>query len=47
MKTFGASKEFILDQDLEWEEVGESVKRKLTVHKLANANRAFAHYRWF
>jgi len=26
---------------------GESVKRKLTIHKLANANRAFAHYRWF
>ncbi|GFZ87043.1 cupin [Aquaticitalea lipolytica] len=29
MKTFGASKEFILDQDLEWEEVGEGVKRKI------------------
>ena len=26
---------------------GESVKKKLTIHKLANANRAFAHYRWF
>lgn len=26
---------------------GDSVKKKLTVHKLANANRAFAHYRWF
>jgi len=26
---------------------GESVKKKLAVHKLANANRAFAHYRWF
>ena len=26
---------------------GESVRRKLTVHKLANTNRAFAHYRWF
>jgi small subunit ribosomal protein S7 len=26
---------------------GESVKRKLTIHKLANANRAFVHYRWF
>jgi len=26
---------------------GESIKKKLTIHKLANANRAFAHYRWF
>jgi small subunit ribosomal protein S7 len=26
---------------------GDSVKKKLTVHRLANANRAFAHYRWF
>jgi len=26
---------------------GDSVKKKLTIHKLANANRAFAHYRWF
>jgi len=26
---------------------GESVKKKLSVHRLANANRAFAHYRWF
>ena len=29
MKTFGASKEFVLDQDLEWEKVGEGVKRKI------------------
>lgn len=29
MKTFGASKEFILDQDQEWEVVGEGVKRKI------------------
>ena len=29
MKSFGASKEFILDQDLEWEVVGEGVKRKI------------------
>jgi len=26
---------------------GDSIKKKLTVHRLANANRAFAHYRWF
>jgi small subunit ribosomal protein S7 len=26
---------------------GESVKKKLAVHRLAIANRAFAHYRWF
>jgi small subunit ribosomal protein S7 len=26
---------------------GESVKKKLSVHRLANANRAFVHYRWF
>ena len=29
MKTFGASNEFILDKDLEWETVGEGVKRKI------------------
>tara|TARA_Y100000385_G_scaffold119802_1_gene124647 strand:- start:378 stop:725 length:348 start_codon:yes stop_codon:yes gene_type:complete len=29
MKSFGASKEFILDKDLEWESVGEGVKRKI------------------
>lgn len=29
------------------EKQGESVKKKLTIHRLANANRAFAHYRWF
>ena len=26
---------------------GESIKKKISVHRLANANRAFAHYRWF
>ena len=26
---------------------GESIKKKLSIHRLANANRAFAHYRWF
>ncbi|MEL6918630.1 MAG: cupin domain-containing protein [Bacteroidota bacterium] len=29
MKTFGASKEFILDQNLDWEVIGEGVKRKI------------------
>ncbi len=29
MQTFGASKEFILDEDLEWEMVNEGVKRKI------------------
>ncbi|AUP78686.1 cupin domain-containing protein [Flavivirga eckloniae] len=29
MKTFGASKEFIEDKDIEWEAVGEGVKRKI------------------
>ena len=29
MKTFGASKEFILDKDLEWETVNEGVERKI------------------
>ncbi len=29
MKTFGASKEFILDQELDWETVGEGVQRKI------------------
>lgn len=29
MKSFGASKEFVLDQDLDWETVGEGVKRKI------------------
>lgn len=29
MKTFGASKEFIMGDDLEWEIVGEGVKRKI------------------
>ena len=29
MKTFGASKEFIAGNDLEWETVGEGVKRKI------------------
>jgi small subunit ribosomal protein S7 len=26
---------------------GESVKKKLAIHRLAIANRAFAHFRWF
>jgi len=26
---------------------GESVKKKISIHRLANANRAFVHYRWF
>jgi small subunit ribosomal protein S7 len=26
---------------------GESIKKKISLHRLANANRAFAHYRWF
>lgn len=29
MKTFGASKEFLLDKNQEWEVVGEGVKRKI------------------
>ena len=29
MKTFGASKEFISGNELEWETVGEGVKRKI------------------
>ena len=29
MKTFGASKEFLLDQNQEWEIVGKGVKRKI------------------
>ena len=29
MKTFGASKEFLMDEDQEWEVVGEGVKRKI------------------
>ena len=29
MKTFGASKEFLLNDDIEWEAVGEGVKRKI------------------
>ena len=32
MKTFGASKEFVLDQNLEWEQVGEGVKRKIMTY---------------
>ena len=27
-------------------ETGNSVKRKEQVHKMADANKAFAHYRW-
>lgn len=26
---------------------GASVRRRLTLHKLADANRAYAHYRWY
>ena len=26
---------------------GASVRRRVTLHKLADANRAFAHYRWY
>jgi small subunit ribosomal protein S7 len=26
---------------------GESVKKKISVHKLASANRAYTHFRWF
>ena len=29
MKTFGASKEFLFDENQEWEVVGEGVKRKI------------------
>ena len=29
MKTFGASKEFIKDDEFEWEVVGEGIKRKI------------------
>lgn len=32
MKSFGASKEFVLDKDLEWESVGEGVKRKIMTY---------------
>ena len=32
METFGTSKEFVLDQDLEWEVVGEGVKRKIMTY---------------
>jgi len=26
---------------------GDSIKKKINIHRLANANRAFAYYRWF
>ena len=29
MKSFGSSKEFLLTEDIEWEEVAEGVKRKI------------------
>lgn len=29
-----------------WKGEGDTVKRKEEVHKMAEANRAFAHYRW-
>jgi len=28
------------------EEKGEAYKKKVTMHKMAEANRAFAHFRW-
>ena len=28
------------------EEKGEAYKKKVTIHKMAEANRAFAHFRW-
>jgi quercetin dioxygenase-like cupin family protein len=32
MKSFGSSKEFVLDTDLDWESVGEGVKRKIMTY---------------
>jgi quercetin dioxygenase-like cupin family protein len=32
MKTFGASKEFIFGDDMEWEVVGEGLKRKIMAY---------------
>lgn len=32
MKTFGASKEFIFGEDMEWEVVGEGLKRKIMAY---------------
>ena len=32
MKTFGASNEFVQDHELEWEAVGEGVKRKIMTY---------------
>jgi small subunit ribosomal protein S7 len=32
---------------LAYQRQGESIKKKITVHKLASANRAYTHFRWF
>jgi len=32
MKSFGSSKKFVLDTDLDWESVGEGVKRKIMTY---------------
>lgn len=32
MKSFGASKEFLMTKDIEWETVGEGVKRKIMAY---------------
>jgi len=32
MKSFGASKEFLMSKDIEWETVGEGVKRKIMAY---------------
>jgi len=32
---------------LAYKQQGESLKKKISVHKLASANRAYAHFRWF
>jgi small subunit ribosomal protein S7 len=32
---------------LAYQRQGESIKKKIAVHKLASANRAYTHFRWF
>jgi len=32
---------------LAYKNQGESVKKKINIHKLATANRAYTHFRWF
>lgn len=32
---------------LAYKQQGESFKKKISVHKLASSNRAYAHFRWF